>query len=143
MELSIKQGRLAGSEFKINITSLLLLILIFFSALYPTGMHSTLLATLVICAAFAYVPVHEVGHSPGERKAMNRQEGLKLLNPILAMVFLNQVATGLLRDSLSPETFEVLHEGGALVLSVVIIGHLLLNGNWIKAQYFRKSKIQL
>ena len=69
---------------------------------------------------------------------MNRQGILKWLNPVLALLFLNQVMTGLLRASLSHGAFEILHEKAALVLSLTVVGHLLLNGNWIKAQYFRK-----
>ncbi|MBC8217656.1 MAG: hypothetical protein H8E73_04265 [Planctomycetes bacterium] len=78
-EWSIRLGRLAGIEFKINITSSLLLILIFSSTLCLTSMHSTLLATLVICAAFAYVPVHEVGRSLIAGRLGKETESITLL----------------------------------------------------------------
>ena len=73
-----------------------------------------------------------------ERKTMNRQHVLKLLNPVLALLFVNQIVTGMSGTSLSHEAFEILHKGGAIILSLAVATHVILNGNWIKAQYFRK-----
>lgn len=69
---------------------------------------------------------------------MKRNTALKILNPILLALLVNQAVTGLSRDKLSRETFEFLHEGGGIVLIALIILHLILNFNWIKASYFSK-----
>jgi len=69
---------------------------------------------------------------------MKRNSVLKVLNPILALLALNQVVTALLNESLSGGVFEVLHERAGLVLGAVIAAHVILNWNWIKASYFRK-----
>jgi hypothetical protein len=72
---------------------------------------------------------------------MNRNTMLKILNPLLGLLVLNQILTGLLADELfkiSPKAFSILHAGGGLVLTVVVIVHVILNWNWIKATYFKK-----
>ncbi|MFC1652543.1 hypothetical protein ACFL3F_02375 [Planctomycetota bacterium] len=70
---------------------------------------------------------------------MNRQHALKSLNPLLALLFITQLSTGLFGGSLSHETFELLHKGGAIVLTLVVLVHVSLNFNWIKAQYLGKQ----
>jgi len=64
----------------------------------------------------------------------------KILNPILLVLMANQLITGLVRSSLSHETFEFLHEGGGVLLAVLAGVHLVLNFNWVKASYFGKGK---
>ena len=69
---------------------------------------------------------------------MNRNLALKILNPVLGLLALNQVLTGLFGDALPPEAFEVLHEGGGIAFGIAALLHLALNWNWIKASYIRK-----
>jgi len=64
----------------------------------------------------------------------------KILNPILLVLMANQLITGLVRSSLSHETFEFLHEGSGVLLAVLAGVHLILNFNWVKATYFGKGK---
>ena len=68
---------------------------------------------------------------------MKRTHALKLLNPILALLFLNQAITGLFSEQIPYETFELLHETGAYLLILVAITHIILNWNWVKASYFK------
>lgn len=70
---------------------------------------------------------------------MKRNTMLKILNPLLAVLLINQAATGALHDVMSEELFEVLHEGGGVLLILGVICHVALNWNWIKAN-FLKSK---
>ncbi|MBN1932711.1 MAG: hypothetical protein JW786_13995 [Desulfobacterales bacterium] len=70
---------------------------------------------------------------------MNKNTILKILNPILGILLLNQVLMGLLHDILPLEVFEVLHEGGGFVFAFMAILHVILNWNWIKANFFGKS----
>lgn len=67
---------------------------------------------------------------------MRRNSILKILNPILAVLFLNQVLTGILQDALSNEAFEIMHEGGGIALAIAAVLHVILNWNWVKASYF-------
>ncbi len=71
---------------------------------------------------------------------MTRNSALKILNPIVGFLFLNQFLTGVFHGALSHDTYEVLHGGGGLVLTALILLHLILNWGWIKASYFQKSK---
>ena len=70
---------------------------------------------------------------------MTRASVLKIVNPILGVLLLNQVATGLLHGVLPYEAFEVLHEWSGILLVVVVIVHVILNWNWIKTNFFRKE----
>lgn len=72
---------------------------------------------------------------------MTKATALKILNPILALLFLNQAATGLLADHLPREAFEILHEGGGYVLIAAVVLHVVLNWAWVKATFFRKKPV--
>ena len=63
---------------------------------------------------------------------------LKIVNPILGVLLLNQVLTGLLHDMLPHNAYEVLHEGGGIVFAIAALLHVVLNWNWIKANFLRK-----
>jgi hypothetical protein len=79
--------------------------------------------------------------SETKEEAMNRNTLLKILNPLLGLLVLNQILTGLLADEImqrSPDAFEVLHVGGGVTLSIVVAWHLILNWSWVKATYFKK-----
>jgi hypothetical protein len=69
---------------------------------------------------------------------MRRNTALKILNPILVVLFINQVITAIFSDKLSHETFEILHEGGGTILLILIAAHFILNFNWVKANYLSK-----
>jgi len=69
---------------------------------------------------------------------MTRTYVLKIVNPILGVLLLNQAITALLHDRLPDEAYEALHEGGGVLLVVVAALHVVLNWNWIKANFFRK-----
>ncbi len=63
MRWSLNVGKIFGISFRIHITFFLLLIFIFASVLNERGLNQALLAVLFICAVFACVVIHEVGHS--------------------------------------------------------------------------------
>jgi sugar phosphate permease len=65
---------------------------------------------------------------------------LKILNPLIALLLLNQVLSALLRGILSDEAFETIHEPGGFLLFAGVVLHLLLNWNWVKATFFKKKK---
>jgi len=70
---------------------------------------------------------------------MRRHVALMILNPILAILVLNQVVTGLLHDSLPEQVFELLHVGGGILLAIGAALHLILNWNWIRASYSKSA----
>jgi len=69
---------------------------------------------------------------------MKRNTMLKILNPILAVFFLNQAITAIFRDSLSRPAFEILHKTAGMILLSLIALHIILNSNWVKANYLSK-----
>ncbi len=69
---------------------------------------------------------------------MKKNTLLKIINPILAVVFLYQVGTGLMHDIIPKEIFEAVHIAGAFTLIVFVIIHLVLNWNWVKLNFFKK-----
>jgi hypothetical protein len=70
---------------------------------------------------------------------MKRNTMLKIANPILGILVINQILTGIFGRSLSREAFEILHEDGGLLLAMVAALHLILNWNWVKANFFKRA----
>ena len=69
---------------------------------------------------------------------MKRNEFHKILNPVIFVLFINQVITVLFLDELPRWTFEFFHKGAGGVLLALIALHFTLNFNWVKANYFAK-----
>ena len=69
---------------------------------------------------------------------MKRNTMLKILNPILAVFFINQAITVIFRDSFSREAFEIFHKTGGMIFLLLIAAHFILNSNCVKANYFGK-----
>ena len=57
----------------------------------------------------------------------------------LGVLVLNQLLVGLLHDALSREVFEVMHEGGGVLLVLGVLLHSILNWNWVRANFLKKS----
>lgn len=71
---------------------------------------------------------------------MKRNSILKVLNPILALLFLNQILTGMLNEVIPKGAYEFFHEGGGTILTFAVILHVILNWNWVKATFLKKKK---
>lgn len=71
---------------------------------------------------------------------MNRNTALKILNPILALAVLCQLATGLFHGVLPRSAFELVHQWGGLLVAACAATHLVLNWNWVKAAYRGKRQ---
>jgi hypothetical protein len=69
---------------------------------------------------------------------MKRNTALKILNPVLFVLFVNQAVTVLFLDELPVKVFQIFHKGGGAVLLTLIALHFILNFNWLKANYFAK-----
>lgn len=70
---------------------------------------------------------------------MKRSSVLKIMNPILGVLLVNQIATGLLHESLSHEAYEILHGGSGLLFAVAAALHVIMNWNWVKANFLKRN----
>lgn len=70
---------------------------------------------------------------------MSKNKALKIINAVLLLLVINQVVTGMLSRKLPHEVFEWGHKGAAFVLLILAVLHLIMNWNWVKANYFRKK----
>jgi hypothetical protein len=66
---------------------------------------------------------------------MKRNTALKVLNPVLLLFFVNQATTVLFREHLSHNAFGLFHKTGGAIFLALITLHIILNFNWIKANY--------
>ncbi|NQT18718.1 MAG: site-2 protease family protein [Planctomycetes bacterium] len=79
MSWSLKIGKIFGIDFRIHVTFLLLLFLVFASGLSEKGLPEALRAVLFICAVFACVLIHELGHSLIARRFGTQAKSITLL----------------------------------------------------------------
>ena len=73
---------------------------------------------------------------------MSKNKVLKVVNLILALLVVNQFASVFLFEKgVIPYTgFEWMHKRAAFVLLAVAAVHLVMNWNWVKANYFTKKQ---
>jgi len=69
---------------------------------------------------------------------LNRTKMLKYINPVIAVLIVSQLLSALFSDILHRETFELLHEGGGVLLCIGVLVHVVLNWGWVKATFLRK-----
>jgi hypothetical protein len=69
---------------------------------------------------------------------MSRNSILKVLNSIIGIMMLSQILTGVFGRQIPRWVFENFHRHAGGVLGILIVFHIILNWNWIKATYFRK-----
>ncbi len=79
MRWSVNIGKIFGIRFRIHATFFLLLFFVFISVLGEFGVNRALLATLLICAIFICVLIHEVGHSLIARRFGKETRSITLL----------------------------------------------------------------
>lgn len=72
---------------------------------------------------------------------MKRNLALKILNPILGVLVLNQILTGVFADDLPPKAFELLHANGGILVAAAALLHVTLNWSWVKMTYFRSHSV--
>lgn len=70
---------------------------------------------------------------------MNKTSALKLLNPVLAFLVLNQPISIYVYEATHYEAFEFLHVGGGALLVIAAALHLMLNWSWVKVNFLQKK----
>jgi len=72
---------------------------------------------------------------------MPKNKVLKVVNLVLALLVVNQFASVFLFENevIPYRGFEWMHKRAAFVLLAVAAVHLVLNWNWVKANYFKKK----
>jgi len=73
---------------------------------------------------------------------MNTNAVLKVVNPALAILMLNQPLSAFLMVVPEWDLFEGLHVGGGLLLLLAASIHLMLNWRWVATNLLKKSKKQ-
>ena len=70
---------------------------------------------------------------------MEKRTALKFINMIIAILILNQASSAFLRGLMGREAFELLHQGGGILLLIGIIIHVILNWGWVKSTFHKKG----
>ena len=71
---------------------------------------------------------------------MDKKTALKIVNPILALLVLNQPFSGFLYSVTHREAFENMHVGGGIALLVLAAIHLMFNWNWVRINFLQSTK---
>ena len=79
MRWSFKLGKIFGIDFRVHLTFFLLLFFIFITGLSQRGPEQAIRAVLFICAVFACVLIHEIGHSLTARRFGKEAKSITLL----------------------------------------------------------------
>lgn len=69
---------------------------------------------------------------------MNKPKLLKIINPLLLLVFICLASTGLLHNFLPYEFFHLVHSKLGYTFVLLSVIHIYLNWNWIKNLIFKK-----
>ena len=64
---------------------------------------------------------------------------LRILNPVIFILFTVQILTGLFHESIPEDLFEIFHEANGILIGVLVLFHLFLNRKWIANTYFKKK----
>lgn len=73
---------------------------------------------------------------------MNKNAVLKVVNPALAILMVNQPFSALLSEVTGWDFFESLHVGGGVLLVSVAAVHLMLNWKWVTMNLLKNRKKQ-
>jgi hypothetical protein len=63
---------------------------------------------------------------------MLKNTTLRILNPVLAILMLSQLLSGIWHSQLSAETFTWLHVRGGVALIVALVLHVAVNWDWVR-----------
>lgn len=67
-----------------------------------------------------------------------KNRALMVINPIMGLLMLSQLLTGLNLSRLPWRVFEVVHAGGGVVLFLLACTHLTLNWGWVRRFFLHR-----
>lgn len=70
--------------------------------------------------------------------AFNKSKTLKIVNPVVAGVFLVQATTGIFHEAIPYEIFSKVHGSAGYLLVAGITTHIILNWSWFKTAFAGK-----
>lgn len=70
---------------------------------------------------------------------MSKNNALRIINVVLLVLLINQIIGAAVYPRISFALFEWGHERAGILLAVIAAVHLILNWNWVKANYFKKK----
>jgi hypothetical protein len=70
---------------------------------------------------------------------MKKITALKIVNSLIAVLFITQAVTGIAR-SLLPDIAGEIHQYAGYLFSALVIAHVALNWNWVRLTFFKKSR---
>ena len=71
---------------------------------------------------------------------MKKTKMLKYINPIIGILILTQLLSGIFNRTLHYETFEIIHKGGGVLFFIGVITHVALNWGWVKTTFIGKRQ---
>lgn len=71
---------------------------------------------------------------------MNKNSLLKIVNPIMGLLFIAQILSGLFHRYIPHELFELVHEKGGVLLALLVVIHVALNWGWIRANFLKRKQ---
>jgi hypothetical protein len=71
---------------------------------------------------------------------MSKIKTMKIVNLVLLILVINQLAGGEFYHKISPTLFKWGHKRAAILIAIFIFIHLLTNWKWIKANYLKRKK---
>ena len=69
--------------------------------------------------------------------ANNKLKALKILNPILGILFIVQAGSGMFHGMIPWEIFEKVHGTTGYLFAAGVVTHFILNWSWIKANFLK------
>ena len=71
---------------------------------------------------------------------MQKNTVLKVVNPVLVVLILNQPFSGFLYSLTDWDAFETMHVGGGILLLMFAAIHLILNWKWVQVNFLNNAK---
>ena len=65
---------------------------------------------------------------------------LKIINPIVGLLFLSQAGLGIFHEIIPYEIFHAIHGPLGYIFTLLVVSHIYLNWNWIKTNFFKKNR---
>ena len=71
---------------------------------------------------------------------MKKTTALKIVNPIIGILFVVQAASGMFHELIPYEVFSTIHVPVGLLLTLSVVLHVYLNWTWIVTTFFVKNE---